>query len=261
MFDYHVHSSFSADCDVPMEEMVKRAILKGVKEICFTEHIDYDYPDPTITFLLDLDKYNEEILRLKDKYKKEITIKKGVELGVQPHVLQDYKKIVQKEWLDFIICSMHTTKKQDLHSLQFFENKSLYTAYEEYYTELLACIRSFKDYSILGHLDLVTRYKYEEGIYHFLDIIEEILKLVISEGKGIEVNNSGYRYGMNRALPSIDILKLYKDLNGEIITIGSDSHSPENLATRFKETVDMLKSLGFQYVATFQNKEPIFHKI
>ena len=261
MFDYHIHSDFSADCDTAMETTIQKAIDLGVEEICFTEHIDYDYPDPSITFLLDLESYDEKIKELQQKYKDQIVIKKGVELGVQPHVLQDYEKIVQEEYFDFIICSMHATKKQDLHSGEFFQNKSLHTAYEEYYTELLQCIKTFKGYSILGHLDLVKRYKYEEGVYHFLDIIEEIFNVIIPEGKGIEINNSGYRYGMNRAMPSEDILKLYREKNGEIITIGSDSHSPENLATHYEETLELLKKIGFKYIATYENQKPTFHKI
>jgi histidinol-phosphatase (PHP family) len=261
MFDYHVHSRFSADCEIEMEEMVSQALKKGIEEICFTEHIDYDYPDRSITFLLDLDRYDKEITRLQEKYKDLITIKKGVELGVQPHVLKDYEKIVHEEDFDFIICSMHATNKQDLHSGQFFENKLLDTAYEQYYLELLECITAFKGYSILGHLDLVKRYKFEKDVPHFLEIIEEIFKVIIPEGKGIEINNSGFKYGMGRGMPSEDILKLYKEMNGEIITIGSDSHKPVTLATHYNETLELLRRIGFKYIATFDRQKPIFHKI
>ncbi|WP_102029319.1 histidinol-phosphatase HisJ family protein [Salirhabdus sp. Marseille-P4669] len=261
MYDFHVHSNFSADCEIPMEDMVQCAIQKKIKALCFTEHIDYDYPDSSITFLLDYENYSASIKKMQQKYGDQITIRKGVELGVQPHVLEDYKRIVEKEYFDFIILSMHTTKKLDLHSGQFFENKSLHQAYAEYYTELLHCIKQFKEYSILGHIDLVKRYKYEEGVHHFLDYIEEIFKVAIADGKGIEINNSGYRYGMNRGMPSEDILQLYKDMNGEIITIGSDSHSPENIGTHYKDSIELLKKIGFQYIATYQNQKPIFQKI
>ncbi|GAA0501341.1 histidinol-phosphatase HisJ family protein [Salinibacillus aidingensis] len=261
MFDYHVHSSFSADCEAPMEEMIQSAIDKGIKDMCFTEHIDFDYPDPTITFHLDLEAYRKRLKEMQEKYIEQISIKKGVELGVQPHVLEDYKEIVNQEAFDFIICSMHTTDKQDLHSGEFFEGKTLNQAYEQYYREFLSCIQSFKSYSILGHLDLVKRYKYEPDVYSFLDIIEEIFKVIIPEGKGIEVNNSGFKYGLGRAMPSKDILKLYKEMNGEIITIGSDSHAPDTIGTHYTETIDLLKDIGFKYVTTFKNQKPVFHKI
>src|SRR5690625_2336594 len=97
MFDYHMHSNFSADCNTPMEETIESAIKKGLTEICFTEHIDYDYPDTTIVFDLDFEKYNEAILQLQEKYKNIITIKKGVEIGVQPYLLERYEELLNKE--------------------------------------------------------------------------------------------------------------------------------------------------------------------
>lgn len=261
MFDYHVHSSFSEDCEVAMELMVQGAVEKGIKELCFTEHIDIDYPDPNWTFSLDLAKYSAEIRKMQQIYGEQIRIFKGVELGLQPHVLQNYKKLVKKKNFDFIICSMHATKGLDLHSGKFFEGKSLNQAYEEYYSELLTCIQSFRDFSVLGHLDLVTRYKYEPGVQSFLDIIEEIFKIIIPTGQGIEINTSGFYYGIDRVMPSDDILKLYKEMGGEIITIGSDAHKPERLAEYYHHSVELLKNIGFKYVTTFKNGEPIFHKI
>jgi len=261
MFDFHVHSSFSEDCEVAMEDMVKAAIEKGIRELCFTEHIDKDYPDRDWTFDLDLNKYRLKIQEMQSTFGHKIKIRKGVELGVQPHVLDDYRRIVDEEPFDFIICSMHATKGFDLHSGKFFEAKSLDQAYEEYYSELLACIRDFDRFSILGHLDLVTRYKYEPGVKSFLDIIEEIFKLIIPNGQGIEINTSGFYYGIGRVLPSVDILKLYREMGGEILTIGSDAHKPERLGEYYDHAVDVLKTIGFHYVATFENRKPVFHKI
>lgn len=261
MYDFHLHSSFSEDCDTSMENMIKTAIQKGIKEMCFTEHLDEDYPDPDWTFALDFEKYDQKIKELQAKFKDEIKIRKGIELGVQPHVLESYQNITNREYFDFIICSMHVTKKKDLHNGDFFKDKSLNQAYEEYYGELLACIQNFKQFNVLGHLDLVTRYKYEEGVGKFLDIIEEIFKEIIPYGKGIEINTSGFYYGIGRVHPSIDILKLYKDLGGEIITIGSDAHKPERLAEHYDHSVELLKILGYKYVTTFENKKPIFHKL
>lgn len=261
MFDFHLHSSFSEDCDTPMEEMVKEAIKKGIKEMCFTEHLDEDYPDPDWTFDLDFVKYDQKIKEMQRTYGDKIKIRKGIELGVQPHVLDSYKKITSNEYFDFIICSMHAAKKKDLHFGEFFKGKSLDQAYEEFYTELFECIKKFKRFNILGHLDLVTRYKYEDGVGMCLDIIEEIFKEIIPNGQGIEINTSGFYYGIGRVHPHLDILKLYKELGGEIITIGSDAHKPERLAEYYDYSVDLLKNLGFKYVATFENQQPIFHKL
>ena len=109
---------------------------------------------------------------------------------------------------------------------------------EKYYEEILSVIQKYKNYSVLGHLDLIARYD-KNGIYPFPNVkplVEEILKTVITDGKGIEVNTSSYRYGLSDTTPSREILKLYKALGGKIITIGSDSHRPEHLGTYIKET-------------------------
>ncbi len=261
MFDYHLHSNFSADCDTPMEETIEQAIKAGLKEICFTEHIDYEYPDPTIDFDLDLLNYDKKMKQVSAQYRDQIQIKKGVELGLQPHQVEDYQKLMDMETFDFVICSMHTADKKDLHSGNFFANKTIEEAYRQYYEELLYCVTHFKHYSVLGHLDLVKRYTKEQSEHNFHDIIGEIFKVIIADGKGIELNTSGFRYGLESGMPSPDILKLYKDCGGEIITLGSDSHVASTVAYQFQESLELLESLGFQYITTFENQKPVFHSI
>src|SRR5699024_9860220 len=115
--------------------------------------------------------------------------------------------------------------------------------------------------NILGHLDLVKRYKRLDVNRNFHDIIREIFRVIIPKGKGIEVNTSGYAYGLGSAMPSEDILRLYKDCGGEIITIGSDAHKSEHLAHEFPRTLQLLQSIGFEHIATYEAQKPIFHRI
>lgn len=261
MFDYHLHSNFSADCDTPMEETIEQAIKAGLKEICFTEHIDYEYPDPTINFELDLPQYNKKLQEVRNLYGDQIRIKKGVELGLQPYQIQDYRTLMEKESFDFVICSMHTADKKDLHSGNFFVNKTIDEAYRQYYEELLYCVTHFQHYNVLGHLDLVKRYKKKQSTYDFHDVISEIFQVIIPNGKGIELNTSGFRYGLESGMPSVDILKLYKKHGGEIITVGSDSHVASTVAYQFKESYELLNKLGFEYISTFDKQGPKFHPI
>lgn len=256
-----MHSEFSADSDTPTEAMVKASIQAGLKEIAFTEHIDYEYPDTSIVFDLDIPAYTKEINRLRTKYKDQITIKKGVELGLQPYLVDRYKALMKKENFDFVIASVHAADKKDLHSLDFFQGKTTKEAYEIYYQELLDSIKQFKAYNILGHLDLVKRYKPIETDDLFHDLIAEIFRVIIPEGKGIEINASGYAYGMNAALPSDDILALYKSMGGEIITMGSDAHIEKHVAHRFDEVLDRLKGHGFKYISTFTDMKVEMHDI
>ncbi|MDS9473030.1 histidinol-phosphatase HisJ family protein [Sporosarcina pasteurii] len=261
MFDFHMHSDFSADCNVSMEEMVVGSINKGLKEICFTEHIDYEYPDDSIIFEFDLKEYADELTRLQEKYEGKICIQKGIEIGVQPHILHKYEKLVDDETFDFIICSMHTTDKKSLHYKEIFEGRTVEEAYQLYYDELLACIKNFKRFNVLGHVDLVKRYSDEPSSNLFHEELATIFKEIIPEGKGIELNTSGVRYGLSHAMPSDDVLKLYKQCGGEIITLGSDAHRVSELAFQFRESLELLQSIGFDYITTFEKQEPVFHSI
>jgi histidinol-phosphatase (PHP family) len=260
MFDYHMHSDFSADCDTPMENTIEKAIELGLKEICFTDHIDYDYPDKDWVFEFDMSAYDRKIRAVQEKYADRITIKKGVEIGLQPHLLKRYEKLVKENKFDFIICSLHTAENKDLHSGDFFTGKTIDEAFEGYYRELLQCIKGYKSFSVLGHLDLIKRYAKEKSKNDFHEVIEEIFKEIIPAGKGIEVNTSGVKSGLG-TMPSRDILELYKTSGGEIVTLGSDSHIPEMLAGGFSEVLETLQDIGFKYVATFTNGKPEFHPI
>lgn len=261
MFDYHIHSSFSGDCEVPMEKMVLGAIKKGLSEICFTEHIDYDYPDETIVFDFDKVDYANTIKALQMKYEGKITIKKGVEIGVQPHLLTHYEELMANNSFDFVICSMHTVEKKGLHYGDLFVGRSLEEAYQAYYDELYECVKNYKNYSILGHVNLIKRYAKEQVNNNFHLELKNLFNLIIPEGKGIELNTSGIRYGLSSGMPSADILRLYKQCGGEIITLGSDAHKPNDIAFDFTSSLELLKSIGFKYISTYDDGVPTFHSI
>lgn len=261
MFDYHMHSSFSADCSVSMEDMVIGAIEKGLTEICFTEHIDYEYPDETIVFEFDLEEYSKVLKQLQAKYSEQITIKKGIEIGVQPHLLQRYEQLMADWDFDFTICSMHTTDQKSLHYKEIFIDRTIEDAYQLYYDELFTCIKNFKNFNVLGHVDLIKRYSSEQPANDFHEMLTAIFKEIIPAGKGIELNTSGVRYGLPHAMPSNDVLKLYKECGGEIITLGSDAHRVSELAFQFHESLSLLQSIGFKYLATFDKGQPKFHPI
>ena len=261
VLDYHMHSDFSADCNTPMEDTIQSAIGKGLSEICFTEHVDYDYPDPTIVFELDLPRYTQELKAMQEKYQDRIAIRKGIEVGLQPHVLDKCQALIQGDYFDFIIASLHTADRKDLHSGEFFEGRPVSESYQIYYEELLYCVQNYSEYSILGHIDLVKRYKKLDTGEDFHDLLRQIFNIIIPAGKGIEVNTSGYHYGLDHAMPSADILKLYKECGGEIITLGSDAHHASHVGRHFKEMLTLLDSIGFRYICSFNERKPIFHPI
>ncbi len=280
--DYHIHTAYSDDSEYPMEQVVLDALALGLKELCFTDHIDYgikrDWDDPRGMQYrrggpgepermplanIDHPRYAAEIAKLQDAYADRITLKMGAEFGIQQHTIPLYEKLFSQYPYDFIILSVHQIEDQEFWTQDFQRGRSQEAYNLRYYEEILTLIRQYPHYSVLGHLDLISRYDLA-GPYPFekqRDLLAEILKTVIRDGKGIEVNTSCYRYGLPDLTPSQQILELYRDLGGQILTIGSDSHKKAHLASHIPETMALLQAMGFRHICTYQQMRPVFHKL
>ncbi|MDO4168959.1 MAG: histidinol-phosphatase HisJ family protein [Lachnospiraceae bacterium] len=273
--DYHVHTEFSDDSTYLMEQVVKDAIAMKMDEICFTDHVDYgikvdwdcgqpiQYRGKNPLANVDYPVYASKIRKLQDLYKMQINIKMGMEFGVQTHTIPQYEDLFQKYPFDFIILSIHQVEDKEFWTQDFQKGRSQKEYNERYYEEMLNVIKNYQNYSVLGHMDLIARYD-KNGIYPFEKvepIISEILKIVIENGKGIELNTSYHRYGLKDATPSVNILKRYRELGGDIITIGSDSHNAKQLGTYIEDGKQLLKSLGFRYFCTYDSMQPIYHSL
>lgn len=259
MYDYHMHSAFSSDTDVPMEAMIQSAIRKGVKEICFTDHIDYDYASPEIAFEFDTQVYQEEIEGLRKRYKDQISIRLGIEIGVQPHILAKCTALVEAVGPDFIIASQHTIGRQDLYLGDFYRGRTPEAAIAFGMNELLEIVEDFDAFCVIGHIDILKRYN--DAVRNtsktvYLEAVKPVLQALIAKGKGIEVNTSGLRQGLNETLPAYELLTLYKELGGEIITIGSDAHNPNDIAHSFKLVLEQLQTIGFNSIYRYEKMKP-----
>lgn len=260
--DYHMHTRFSSDSDASLESMIEKSIALGLKEIAVTDHIDFDYPDPDFPFHFDYDTYSKALLDAQEKYKGKITIRKGVEMGLQSYLKEKISSYHASHSFDFIIGSTHCVNKTELFGLEFFKGKTQKQAYQDYFEDVLKSVRTFDEYDVYGHMDYINRYSpYDnKDLYYedYKEIIDEILKEIIQRGKGLEVNTSGFKYGLGQTHPQEDILVRYRQLGGEIITVGSDSHSPSTIASYFEIAYELLKDAGFKAVTVFQNRKPSF---
>lgn len=269
MYDYHVHTTFSKDSSLEAEEGIQRAIQMGIKEIAFTDHAELSVWRPNdiiVDDLFDIPSYIETMNQYKEKYKDQISIKLGIEIGLQREEKDRIDQLINDYPFDFVIGSSHTIEKYDLYFRKLFENKTKEEAYERYFQEVRKIVEEIDSYNVYGHLDVVRRYAY--GTYEDITInhmeremMEEILKIIIQKGKGIEVNTSGFRYGIHSTNPDIDIIKRYKSLGGEMITVGSDAHKKEDIGYKILETYDLLKDLGYRYITIFERMEPKFVKL
>lgn len=256
--DYHVHSYFSEDTDCPMEREIEQAIKIGLHELCFTEHVDYGIP--TVD-QCDYDRYFEEFFRMKEKYKEQITLKAGIEFGVQVHTVPEYEEAFRKYPFDFVLLSFHQVDDKEFWRQDFQKGKTQEEYNRKYYDEILNVAKIYKNYSVIAHMDVIKRYD-QQGEYPFekiKDQIRQIFEVIIPDGKGIEINTSSKAYKLKSLMPSREILELYHEMGGEVITIGSDAHNEKRLGEDVKEMQGLLKEIGFKGIYTFDQMKPIFH--
>lgn len=274
--DYHVHTEFSDDSVCPMEEMVQKGLKLGLDEICFTDHVDYgiklDWGETTGECRLEngepvrnvnYSEYFKIMERLQNQYKGKIQIKKGLEFGIQTETIPQYENLLKKYSLDFVILSIHEIRNQEFWNQAYQCGRSQKELNDKYYQEMYQVIRQYQGYSVLGHMDLIKRYD-PWGEYSFennREIITNILKLVVENGKGIEVNTSSFYYKLQDLQPCTEILRLYKELGGTIITIGSDAHKSEFLSNHIDDVKQKLMELGYTQYCTFEKMKPVFHSL
>lgn len=265
--DFHTHTSFSDDCEFPMDQMIQAAIEQGIKTLAITDHYDPDYPDRNLPFELDLNSYIPALDAARDRYEGRIHIAKGIEIGIRDGSYDKCNAAVEMTDFDVVIGSFHAyrnrKKEEDFAiSVWDFSDRDMVKFLEDFYMYMYDCLRKYRNYDILGHLNIMDRYSgdlLDYGPYE--DIIDDILKLLIDDGKALEINTSSYAYNMGCNLPRESILKRYRELGGEMITFGSDAHSPSNLRLRFDDAEELARALGFKVYCTFRGRKPLFHNL
>lgn len=272
--DMHVHTRWSSDAKTPVEEQIERAIALGMKQICITDHQDYDapaFPPDYFTFLLDdkgddetIKAYLSDLTRVKEQYADRIEVLLGIELGIQPHIVDKLNQVAETFPFDYIIGSTHTFQKMDAEDARHYEGVSIEAAVRQYFEDELVNVKGFQGFDAAGHMDFVLRYgpgAAETFTYaKYGDIIDEILKELIQSGRGIECNTSKFK-AKNMINPNRSIIKRYRELGGEIITFGSDAHVSERLGEGFAEAGQIVKDCGLDYYAVFRQHKPEFYKI
>lgn len=281
--DCHLHSHHSGDSTAPMQAQIEAAISHGLTRICFTEHMDFGFPYvkyadsiPPGTFDLDVHSYYEEYLSLKEKYAGKIRIAFGIEAGLHPDYAEEGKAFIASAPYDFVIGSTHLCDENALQRLrdpsvpsdycdpyypQLYDKMSDEDAYHCYFLTERACVLACDWFDSLGHLDYVVRYGQQKEEHYsyakFRDLIDPMLETILQRGQALELNTAALSKGCRECNPCTDILRRYKELGGELITIGSDAHAPEKVASDLTAAHTILTSLGFRYYTVYENREPV----
>lgn len=273
--DCHLHTSFSSDSETDPELQLSRAVELGMKEICITDHEDYDAvsvsDEGILTYLLDYDTYLDAMRKLKARWADRIQLNIGLEFGLQMRILDYSREFRKKYWdqLDFVIGSNHFVDGLDVYYPVYFNKNpdpDRKKAEEErtfhYFEKSLERVRAFDCFDSLGHLDYVVRYGPYRNRYYsyrkYADVIDAILEELIRKDKALEANTAGFKYGLGEPNPCWDVLRRYRELGGTLLTIGSDAHVPGFIGYEFEKTASLLKECGFREYAVYHRHVPDF---
>ncbi|MDD3173989.1 MAG: histidinol-phosphatase HisJ family protein [Herbinix sp.] len=259
--DYHIHSSISPDAKVSMEEMCEGAYHRECDEIVFTDHYEFYSQNYKSLYFYEeyIQHYFKKLAECREKFFGKLCIKSGMEFG-QPHLeAEKALKLVKKYPFDYLIGSVHKLDNVDLEKMEYNQD-TVHEIADRYYQELLKLSR-WGEFDCMGHLDFFKRHSKRQGFSDEYEqhegIIRKILTNVIDRGKGIELNTSGIRQEAGEAMPSLTILKIYRELGGTIITVGSDAHKPQDIRADFDQAYELLNLAGFGEISLFEQRRVV----
>lgn len=266
--DYHVHSTCSPDGKMTMAQAAEAAIRARLDEICITDHVDtihWGSNEPRWDF--DWEKSYAQFREAQEKFGNQIRLKLGAEIGEANLSFERADFLINSaKILDFSIGSVHTCSEKynclDLYFLKKNQDPGFYETVIEDYLDSVYSIARWGRFNVLGHLTLPLRYLKEHlgldmTFAPWMDRVEEIFREIIPKGIGIECNtNRG-----NEPLPYGAILRRYREMGGEIITLGSDAHETKDVGCVIRQRQELLKACGFRYFSTFTAGKPAFQKL
>ena len=249
--------------------MAAAARAAGMAEICFTDHCDVaGWQDFLPT---DADRHvPRDVIAACDALEREtppgIPVRRGIELGeahLNPPRALEFAAV---PGLDFVIGSLHMLRGAGDFFVIRYESEAHCRALVDAYLDQCLEVAKLNFFDVFGHIGYFRRYMSRQGFGTRLDLsrwgdkIEALLTVLIQNGKGIELNTSGVRDGLD-FFPDAPILRLYRALGGEIVTVGSDAHFAENAGQNVADGYALLRTLGFQYVSVFRERKPAFIKL
>lgn len=262
LVDFHVHSTFSPDANDTIDAMCEAAARAGLREICFTDHVDFEPRDESHGYLR-FDAYRAAVEQAATKWQGVLEVRAGVEADYQTWYTGQVREFLADRRLDFVLGSVHWVDSLSTTG-EIFDRYGLEEACRRYFENVLGLARSGL-YDSLAHLDFIKRYAFERcgalPLEAFSDEIETILRAIIERGTALEINTSGLRHPVRETLPGVDTLRLYRRLGGELITLGSDAHRTRDMGFAIPQAIELARSLGFRNVTVFRNRKPEFTNI
>lgn len=254
--DHHVHTSWSPDSSADAARYIRRAKALGLDFIMFTDHVDFGSTDPDFLRKPDYRAYFRQMRELSERH--EFPIQVGVEIGYEKNQKRQIEAFLDSYPFDFVIASLHYGDGKDFYRGDFFDGKTQQEAYLRYFELVLEMAENFTQFDAAGHLDYITRYgPFENRQYdpeRYSPVIDAILKALIRNRRGLEVNTSGLRGAIPRLFPMSEVLVRYRELGGTVITVGSDSHFNDHYYAGIEQAMAVLRELNFSTISSFTGR-------
>ncbi|WP_312641439.1 histidinol-phosphatase HisJ family protein [Hydrogenoanaerobacterium sp.] len=259
LFDSHTHSDNSFDGTHSVMFMCEAAVQKGLLGIAITDHADMDYLEEQ-QFLQRLKQSYFDVRKARMAYGNSFILSSGIELGEPDADYELAERVLALDEFDFVIGSIHTVQDKNDFYYNDFQQVDPYGLLGCYFERMLKLVQ-WNKFDVLGHFTYPMRYILRDGrrdvtLERYDDIIDEILRLTVQNGRGIEINTSGLRQDMGETMPPLKYIKRFKELGGEIITIGSDAHRAEHLGSNIADGMELAREAGFAYFSFFKQREP-----
>jgi histidinol-phosphatase (PHP family) len=252
--DYHVHTTFSIDCDVDMEQQCLAAISQGISEIAFTDHVDHDLCDAESRARYNYEAYCEAIELNRERFAGKIEILRAAEVDWNESTAEDVARFIEDHDYEFIIGSVHNLNHAYVGFSTLESMGGPRKMYDDYLDQLQGLVDTgFPD--VIGHLDLPRRYHpfamHDVDADHFEHRLREIFRLASERGVGFEINTSGVRKGLGFTLPEAQVIGWFLEEGGQVLTVGSDSHRSEDTGHSIPETYAELTRMGITWRSSY----------
>ena len=255
MIDIHNHTPLCNHATGTPEEFIQEAIKKKIKIYGFADHAPMEFDYEYRMSFDDMENYEKEIKRLKEKYKDKIEILIGYEVDFTPIV---DKRVLERR-VDYLIGSVHFLDNWGFDNPEFikeWEKRDVDDIYKEYFSKIEEMANS-KLFNIVGHLDLVKVFGHKPK-KNIKDLAKNAIKAIKNADMAVEINTAGLRKPVNEAYPSDELIEMILN-EGIDITFSSDAHSPSQVGFMLNETINKIKKLGVTEAVYFKNK--VKHKI
>lgn len=238
LFATHVHSNYSPDAIGTLNEVFEEALRIGLSYIAMTDHLELDNPK---YHLLDVESYFADLMKFKDVYmSKGLYIATGIEVGWQPHTQKKAKQILDQFDFEYVVNSVHSFDGSAS------DTKNSY--FKKYIKAVGDSVDACFDFDAVGHFGYLSRYnRFDENSMtaaEFGDEINQTIKKIVQRDTILEINSNS-NLELSDTVPSLEILKIFKQLGGKLVTYAPDSHKIENLQRNLEKTILCAKNAGF----------------